>query len=205
VHPTSAFRWRHRLLDALRTRDKEKMTGWVEFETIWFADSHKGARRLRRDARRRGLRRGRRRQGDRVPVILACDRVGAAVSVALHRSGSGLLLGRRIDESFGPRLSAGSVLTALQGRFGPVAVFARRRHLAFDQALRPGRRRKVRQAHVETVLDYRDRLLDWIRRFRGVATRYLPNYLIWHRAVDVSHRLGIARAVLRWPIHVGPY
>lgn len=205
VHPTSAFRWRHRILDALRERDHETTRGWVEVETVWFAHSCKGARHLCRDGRRRGRRPGHRRQGDRVPVILACDRVGAAVSAALRHCESGLLLGRRVDESLGPKLSPGSVLTARDGRFGPIAVVARRRGLAFHEALRPGPRRKVRQAHAETVLDYRDRFLDWIGRFRGVATRYLPNYLIWHRAVDVAYRRGIARAVLRWPIHKGPY
>jgi len=46
-------------------------------------------------------------------------------------------------------------------------------------------------------------MLSWIRRFRGVSTKYLANYLMWHRAVDVPYRLGIERNVLRWPLQPG--
>jgi hypothetical protein len=33
-------------------------------------------------------------------------------------------------------------------------------------------------------------------RFQGVATRYLSNYLIWHRTVDRPWRYDEARAAL---------
>ena len=36
-------------------------------------------------------------------------------------------------------------------------------------------------------------------RFRGVATRYLPNYLMWHQRVDAHERQGVAGESLRWP------
>jgi hypothetical protein len=38
--------------------------------------------------------------------------------------------------------------------------------------------------HVQNVNAYHSRLKGWMRRFRGVATRYLPNYLGWRRALD---------------------
>jgi hypothetical protein len=115
-----------------------------------------------------------------------------------------MFLGRRINESLGPRLSPNSVLVARHGSHGPFAVVASIRGLVFREGTRPGKTRKLLLTHTETALDYRDRLLAWIRRFHGVATRYLPNYLVWHRVIDAPYRLGIARTVLRWPVEHGP-
>ena len=38
--------------------------------------------------------------------------------------------------------------------------------------------------HVQNVNAYHSRLKNWIRRFRGVTTCYLPKYLGWFRALD---------------------
>ena len=37
---------------------------------------------------------------------------------------------------------------------------------------------------------------QWMRRFSGVATAYLPNYLGWFRAQDRSAQSGAKRASL---------
>jgi hypothetical protein len=37
---------------------------------------------------------------------------------------------------------------------------------------------------VQNVNAYHQRLREWIARFHGVASRYLPNYLGWRRALD---------------------
>ena len=38
--------------------------------------------------------------------------------------------------------------------------------------------------HVQNVNAYHGRLKGWMGRFNGVATRYLPNYLGWRRALE---------------------
>ena len=38
--------------------------------------------------------------------------------------------------------------------------------------------------HLDNVTAYATRLRHWINRFHGVATRYLDNYLAWHRTLD---------------------
>ena len=38
--------------------------------------------------------------------------------------------------------------------------------------------------HVQHVNAYDSRLKQWIRRFNGVATTYLPNYLGWRRLIE---------------------
>ena len=38
--------------------------------------------------------------------------------------------------------------------------------------------------HIQNVNNYDSRLKGWMRRFNGVATRYLDSYLGWHRTND---------------------
>ena len=54
---------------------------------------------------------------------------------------------------------------------GPIHVSAGQRVIAGDY-------------HIQNVSAYDSRLKGWIRRFHGVATRNLANYLGWFRALD---------------------
>lgn len=38
--------------------------------------------------------------------------------------------------------------------------------------------------HIQNVNAYDSRLKGWMRRFHGVATRYLENYLGWRRLIE---------------------
>ena len=56
---------------------------------------------------------------------------------------------------------------------------------------------RVRGAiHVQNVNAYHSRLRGWLSPFRGVASRYLPNYLGWRWALD-GGRVGSAEGLLR--------
>ena len=49
----------------------------------------------------------------------------------------------------------------------------------------PKKKRKGEVYHIQNVNAYDSRLKGWMFRFRGVATKNLPNYLGWHRYLDV--------------------
>jgi hypothetical protein len=38
--------------------------------------------------------------------------------------------------------------------------------------------------HIQNVNAYISRLKHWMRRFKGVATHYLPSYLGWRRMIE---------------------
>jgi hypothetical protein len=40
--------------------------------------------------------------------------------------------------------------------------------------------------HVQNVNAYHSRFRDWLSRFHGVATHYLPNYLGWRWVLDAK-------------------
>jgi hypothetical protein len=51
-------------------------------------------------------------------------------------------------------------------------------------AANPKKKRKGEVYHIQNVNAYDSRLKGWMFRFRGVATKNLPNYLGWHRFLD---------------------
>ena len=59
------------------------------------------------------------------------------------------------------------------------------------------RGQRVRGAwHIQNVNAYHGRFKEWMRRFKGVATSDLPNYLGWFRALDRNARSAAKPASL---------
>ena len=264
IHPSTAFRWRHRLLDGLRERDRETLEGWIE---CWlrggYAESKKG--------QRGGLGRPPRTHAAVRPwsifpdpgatgVLVAHDRRGHVVTGLVRRRVPGAedlerVLGDRIGDpvgddpgwhrtdhpgwhrtddpgwhqtddpgwrsvddpdppssgrrsrsggprrpSPGPDPGPSPVLVVARARqaLHGFEVFAHRRGGSVRSAWSAERRDPL--VHTETARAYWIRLRTWMVRFRGVATRYLPNYLLWHRWLDRARRHASAEAVLRWPL-----
>ncbi len=50
--------------------------------------------------------------------------------------------------------------------------------------------------HIQNVNAYHGRFKEWLRRFKGIATSYLPHYLGWFRALDRNAQIGAQPAQL---------
>ena len=50
--------------------------------------------------------------------------------------------------------------------------------------------------HINNVNAYDSRLKGWMFRFRGVATKYLDNYLGWHRMLDKDGKNASGRTIV---------
>ncbi len=50
--------------------------------------------------------------------------------------------------------------------------------------------------HVQNVNAYDSRLQTWMRRFNGVATKHLPNYLGWRRMLERLHNAPTPQVIL---------
>ena len=189
----TAFRWRHRFLSAqdLKTR---KLTGIVEADETYVLESRKGARNLERAARRRGGKAGKRGLSDeQVPVLVAADRSGATVSTVLPAVNADTL--RCAIE---PVVDADIVLVTDGHRAYPPCAAALGVH---HEALNLSSGERVRDAfHIQTVNNRHSRLKQFLRRYRGVATRYLDNYLRWFQRIELenaSPRACLATAITR--------
>jgi hypothetical protein len=129
-----------------------------------------------------------------VYVLVAADRVGGIVSCQCGAREPGV---HELHAALAGRITRRPTVVAKQGRYGAASAFARRLKGSFHDARRA---QPDSFAHVGTAQAYVVRLEEWMTRFRGVATRYLPNYLAWHRTVDRAWRQRTAAQMLRWPL-----
>ena len=83
VAGSTAFRWRHRFLQAV-SGGVVKLRGIVEADETFVLASRKGERKLDRKPRKRGGKASKRGLSDeQVPILVAADRSGATVSAVL--------------------------------------------------------------------------------------------------------------------------
>jgi transposase-like protein len=184
VHYTTAFRWRHRFLASLAGDKPKALTGIVEGDETFILESFKGKRSgMPRKSRKRGGKSAKRGlSAEQIPVIVARDRHGATTDAVL------------------PKLNRVSIAAALDGVVTPanqfccdggtaIVAFARRAGIAAHVLPMPGKPNpKAPDFHLNNVNAYHGRLKEWLRRFHGVATKNLPNYLGWRRTLRRSDR-----------------
>ena len=179
VAVSTAFRWRHRFLAAARS-DSEVLKGIVEADETYVLESRKGARGLGRKARRRGgkaKKRGLSRE--QVPVLMAADRSGTTVSAVLPRVDAAAL-----TAALDPVVAKDALLVSDGGAsYPPCAAALGVSHEVLNRSM--GERVRG-DLHVQTVNSRHSRLKDFLRPRRGIATRYLDNYLSWFHLVGLA-------------------
>ena len=178
IHLSTAFRWRHRFLKAPKTLKPKVLDGTVEADETYFLYSEKGARALTRPARKRGGKASKRGLSDeQVPVLIARDR---------NKATADEILPDRSAESISAALTPVIAKTAVLVSDGAPAycAFASKAKLAHVPLNLSAGERVKGIYHIQNVNNYDSRLKTWMRRFNGVATKYLDSYLGWYRACD---------------------
>ena len=203
INTTTAFRWRHRLLRPLEIKH-ETATGWIEMDQIRLPYSEKGrhAKGFGRASPRTLHRNVDSTDSPPITVFLIPDRTGHLVPAI----GSARPNTAELEQILRGRVTSGVVVCARQGRLGPIARFARRiggrfHDVRFGHRFRPGSRNRL--VHVRRARRALAAFLDWMRRFHGVATKYLLNYLNWFVLLDRCFRQGFREEMLRWPMAIG--
>ena len=201
VHRNTAFRWRHRFLEWGKLDRMPQLSGIVEADEMFLLESQKGARKLDRPARRRGgvaTRRGVSREHD--CILVARDRSGNTMDAV---TGRGALKVGQLERHLLPKLDRQALLVTDAN--AAYRSFSRRHGIAHRSVnlsagvrVRPGIEGAI---HVQNVNAYHSRFRAWLARFHGVASRYLPNYLGWHRALD-GGKMTSSEQLLRIAISV---
>ena len=179
-----------------RTRDAKQKTParcWRENRLTITIKRHRRSRRdllsrvregrsdLERDPRRRGGAASQRGTSkEQVCVLVASDRIGRTLDFVTGR---------------GPVSKANCAVAYLRYSMKTCCLFDRNasyRYFARDAdishpAVNLSKGIRVKGAvHVQNVNAYHSRFREWIARFHGVATHYLPNYLGWRWGFDGS-------------------
>ena len=112
------------------------------------------------------------------PVLVARDRKGATFDAVLPQVTSAA-----ISAALAELVTPANHLVGDGGL--PIAGFARRAGIPFHAAPSPGKPTpKAPHLHINNVNAYHSRLKQWLNRFNGVATKNLPSYLGWRRALE---------------------
>lgn len=190
VAQSTAFRWRHRFLACPRAAQAHLLQGIAEADESYFLISCKGQRGLLRKARRRG---GKALAGGKswqcTTVLMARDRAGATANVILASNKA-----VSVQAALAPMLPSDTVLCT----DGSVTLASAARALGVQHhAVNLSRGTRVNGPwHVQNVNAYVSRLRLWMRRFKGVATKYLDDYLGWYRMLDRFPAAGPQPATL---------
>ncbi|MDZ7761783.1 MAG: IS1595 family transposase [Desulfovermiculus sp.] len=176
---STAFRWRHRFLAPIQQDSASKLDGIAEADETYFLESFKGQRNLTRPSRKRG---GKAKSPglsrEQVPVLIARDRVGAIIDAVLTdkttASITQVLFGKVGSDNI-LCIDGGNALWGfVNAQKIQYRIIAPSKHVHEQNPV----------FHIQNVNAYHSRLKEWIKRFHGVATKYLPNYLGWRRMFE---------------------
>lgn len=175
----TSFRWRNRFLTTSRDKRPSVLAGIVEVDDTLIRKSEKGSRGIGRVPKKRG---GKPQKTGTSPedydiVLLACDR---------HKSANDQILpdldARSFDEALDPMVARDAVLVT-DGR-QCFRTFAKERGISHVRIIAMKRERVKNGFHIQNVNAYVSRLKSWMAPFKGVASKYLANYLGWRRMVE---------------------
>ena len=177
------------------------MSGIVEADETFILESFKGRW---SDLPRKGRKRGgpARHPGlhsDNIPVLVARDRRGATFDAVLPQ-----------DDSASIEAALAGVVTGENHLIGDggkaIAAFARKAQIPFHAVPAPGKpTAEAPHLHINNVNAYHGRLKQWLNRFNGVATKNLPNYLGWRRALEAWGDQATPQSWIKGAIGNGPY
>ena len=181
----TAFAWRHKILDALqKMHDEVKLDGVVEADETFFPLSFKGHHKefnLPRLAKHRGepaIRRG--LSKEQVCVSCGVNLNGLSVS-KISNLGKPKL--QDIERVLDGKITKDSILVT--DSFRAYLKLANGMGLSHIRIHRKSH--KVGAFNIQTINSYHSRLRAMlIYNFKGVSTKYLNNYLVYHNFVNFA-------------------
>ena len=180
VHPTTAFRWRHRFLRAPASDKPRSLRGIVEADETFVLELFKGRWSDCRERRASGA------EGRGMPAFIRTTFPFLSPATGKARPSTRFCLrSTALRSGSRPRrhCDAGNHLIGDGGK--AIAAFARRAGIPFHAVPSPGKPTpEAPHLHINNVNAYHSRLKQWLSRFNGVATKNLPNYLGWRRALE---------------------
>lgn len=190
--PTS-FRWRHRFLETIEKTKPPALQGIIEMDETLFRNSKKGDRKMNRKPHKRGGRRKKDR-GELVSVLVVRDRQGTTSEYIFDQFNADA-----VEAELGNLVPADSVVCTDGSTV--LASFAKRKgyhQLAITASA--GQHVLAGPFHIQNVNAYHKRLKEWMQRFHGVSTKWLPRYLGWWRMLDGKQNDLTPDEVLRYAL-----
>ncbi len=180
VDKNTAFKWRHRFLKARNYSKDQSLAGIAEIDELFLLESFKGQRKLPRVARKRGgVAEKPGLSAEQIPILIARNRTGAHIDAVLPDRSEAAV--RPVLEG---KLSKDDTLLCMDGDKALIA-FAEAEGIEYELIIASkGEHVHEKVLHIQNVNAYGSRFKQWLRRFNGVATKYLQSYLGWRRWLE---------------------
>jgi len=163
VHRTTEFRWRHRFLRLASGVRATALAGVAKADETYTLRSYKGQRRGGKAAKCG-------RSGEQVPILVLRDRCGQTADFVLERADTA-----HIAPALDHSLAEDAILCSDSS--AALVAAAKARGIAHHPLNSARGERRRGPWHIQNVNAYHSRYKNGMRRFNGVATAYLPNYL----------------------------
>lgn len=181
----TSFFMRHKLLDAIRTyMGMGKLEGIVEMDETFFAESFKGNHKksttfiMPRNSRKRGKEvKLRGISHEQVCVTSAIDRND---SIVLECVCMGRISSADLKRAYKSKIDSQSIICSDSHK--SYVMFTK--DFALEHVRIKTGSHKNGVYHINHVNSLHSNLKEWIRRFKGVATKYLANYLYWFKWLE---------------------
>lgn len=213
----TAFDWRHKILSVLQhDQDNRILGGIIEADEKFFPVSYKGNHKnsKRFTMPRKAFKRGSDNRSNNVPkacVMCAVERNGQSYGEVL---GAGQPTTQMIDHAFGKRLIPDSIMLA-DGALAMKNYFTKREDVELirlqstTNGSHHGGKPEIRGIyHIQSANNFHMRLDAFLKRYNGVATKYLNHYVglfVWienHKKADKPMELSLRESISREYTHV---
>lgn len=194
---TTAFAWRHKILDALQyMADDVVLDGIVEADETFYPISYKGnhkksktfkmprpARRTVEKDKKRGI------SKQKVCVLCAVNRNGLSIAKI---GNLGRASANDLHFVFDNRIHPNAVLCT--DGLNSYRPFAEEVGLKLVQT--KGIESRRGEYNIQHINSYHSKLTTFLNRFRGVSSKYFNNYLVWHNFANYAKNTPEEKQVL---------
>jgi len=176
VSTKTIFDWRHKLLSSLAIVNGQVFSGIVECDDKQLEISEKGKRNLERDSYKRPSDRKKKRgvSNDKVSIMVATDREGNST---MQVAKIGRVDVQSIERTIGNLIKKDNPLCS--DSHPSIISWAKGKELEHHTFVASRQHVKDKCYHVQHVNSLDNLYERWVKRFYGVATKYLPQYLNW--------------------------
>ena len=176
VNMKTIFDWRHKLLSSMALMNGQSFLGIVECDDKQLNINNKGERNLDREPYKRPSDRETKRgvSNDKVSIIVATDRNG---NPTMQVAKIGRIDSESIENTIGEFINSQNVLCS--DSHPSIISWAKEKKLEHHTFIASKQHVKDKCYHVQHVNSIDNRYERWVKRFYGVSTKYLSQYLNW--------------------------
>lgn len=203
INKKTAFDWRHKILSSLSNDDdKDDFTGITESDETFFLRSEKGMKVTGSKSRKRGGKSDKRGiSNDQIAVIVTQDRKS---TLDLSVATLGRISKTDLEHAIGKRVKKGVTILCSDAHH-TYKGFAKDNEMEFHPINASRGERVKGNYHIQHVNSTHNRIKKWIENtFWGVSTKYLQQYLNWHRLKEsIKSRTDRTNAFIEKTINLG--